>query len=210
MTTDKAQPPKRDRASADRLIEAAEQLFGRLGLDGSSMRQIQLAAGSSNKYAVQYHFGSIAGLVEAILARRMPVVDAAQARLLEQIEAEGRLHDVGALLDAFFRPLLEQANSQGERTYARFLSAMLVSEEGERHFEAMLHLAPTTGAILQHLRAAIPHVSADRLARRLRLITGMVCTSMFSANPKMVCEKEAAIQIEDTLKVATAGLCAPS
>jgi len=53
----------------DRLIEAAEALYGRHGLEGVSLRQISFSAGTGNNYAVQYHFGGVAGLIRAILRR---------------------------------------------------------------------------------------------------------------------------------------------
>lgn len=210
MNSGKDAGRRRDREGALRLIEAGEFLFGRYGLDGPTMQQIRIAAGSSNKYAVQYHFGTIDGLIDALLSVRMPSVDGRQAELLAGFVAEGRGEDIRALLSAFFRPLLEQVNSQGEQNYARFMSAMLVSTEGERHFQSMLHVAPTTGEILRRLHLVLPHVPPDVLARRLRLITGMVCTSMFALSSNNACREEEAQRIQDTLSVAAAGLGAPT
>ncbi|WP_425053615.1 CerR family C-terminal domain-containing protein [Psychromarinibacter sp. S121] len=76
--------------SKDLVIAAAIRLFGRLGYDATSVRQITAEAGGQNAAMVNYYFGSKAGLRracgEAILARVQtalpPVVkdvDAAQA-----------------------------------------------------------------------------------------------------------------------------------
>ena len=59
----------------ERLIDAAELLIGKFGVEGVSLRQIGVAAGTVNNYAVQYHFVDIDGLVGAIFAKRMPVVN---------------------------------------------------------------------------------------------------------------------------------------
>lgn len=190
----------RDRTAVDRLLEEAECLFGKHGMDGVSMRQIQLAAGSSNNFVVQYHFGGIAGLVQAILERRMPTVDARQATLLAGIEADGRADDTRTLIDALFRPLLEEVNMRGERSYARFISALLRSPEGRAHCRTLFHLTPTTGRLIDLLQAANPHVPLPLLEERLRLLSGMVYTSVFNRLDADV------LVIDDALDIAAAGL----
>ena len=47
------------------IIEAAERLFAKHGIDGVSMRQISQEAGSGNHFSVQYHFGDKKALAEA-------------------------------------------------------------------------------------------------------------------------------------------------
>ena len=60
------------RSTKESLILAAERLFGNHGVDGVSLRQIVAEAGAANNSAVQYHFGSKDGLVQAILEYRIP------------------------------------------------------------------------------------------------------------------------------------------
>ncbi|MFI0961328.1 TetR/AcrR family transcriptional regulator [Streptomyces sp. NPDC021080] len=57
------------------LLEAAEQLFATRGIDGVSLREIQVAAGQSNSSVIGYHFGSKSGLVRALIAYRQPALD---------------------------------------------------------------------------------------------------------------------------------------
>ncbi|MCF1592354.1 TetR family transcriptional regulator [Streptomyces muensis] len=52
----------------DKLIRAAEEIFARDGVDGGQMRDIVRSAGQSNPSAVQYHFGSRRGLLDAVMA----------------------------------------------------------------------------------------------------------------------------------------------
>lgn len=205
---DKVRPPAPRGASVDRLLEAAEVLFGRHGIAGVSLRQIQLAAGSGNKFAVQYHFGSPAGLVQALLAKRMPAVDALQADLLTKLEAQGRLGDCRALLDIFLRPLVDQRNAAGERSYARFIAALLRDGDGAEHCRRLFHLTPTTYRILEHLQAANPHLSADVLGERMRLLSGMVFNSVYNRLDRDVAADAAALAsgIDDALDMAAAAL----
>ena len=51
------------------VLDAAERLFGRHGVDAVSLREIAVAAGSSNHFVVQYHFGDKARLIREILPK---------------------------------------------------------------------------------------------------------------------------------------------
>ena len=61
-------------ASALRIVVAAERLFALHGIDGVSLRQIAVEAGSSNNSAVHYHFTSKEGLIRAIFQHRLPQI----------------------------------------------------------------------------------------------------------------------------------------
>lgn len=196
----------RDSIAVDRLVEEAEGLFGQHGIDGVSMRQIQLAAGSSNNFVVQYHFGGIAGLVRAILEKRMPAVDARQATLLARAEAAKGAEDTRTLVDILFRPVLEQVNDRGERNYARFISALLRSPDGRMHCRTLFHLTPTTVRLLDMLHNVNVHLPRPVLEERLRLLSGMVYTSLFNRLVTSDVPEADARLIDDTLDVAAAGL----
>ena len=51
-----------------KLYEAALELMGRNGIEATSTREILGAVGIKNPSAISYHFGSKAGLVDAIAA----------------------------------------------------------------------------------------------------------------------------------------------
>lgn len=207
--TPRRRGPARDHRATDRLLEAAEQLFGTYGLDGVSLRQIQIAAGSGNNFAVQYHFGDVAGLVRALLENRMPAVDARQAELLDHAEADGHLQDNHALLSAFFTPLLDQRNSHGERSYARFISALLRGKDGDAHCRALFHLTPTTGRIMTLLQSANPHLSSAMLSERLRLLSAMVCNSVYNRLDTQGGTAGEGALVADALAMAAAALAVP-
>lgn len=88
----------------ERLITAAEELFAERGVEAVSLREINAAAGAKNASAVQYHLRDRAGVVNAILERHRPEVEARRHALLDEIEARGEpvLRDVAA---AYVRPL---------------------------------------------------------------------------------------------------------
>jgi AcrR family transcriptional regulator len=103
------------------MIEAAERLVAERGLRSVSLREVQVAAGQRNKSAAQYHFGSLHGLVEAIVVARMAPVNARRLALLEGLDIEGRGHDVRALVEASITPFAEATLARRGSCYARFL-----------------------------------------------------------------------------------------
>jgi len=102
------------------IIEAAERLFAKHGIDGVSMRQISQEAGSGNHFSVQYHFGDKKALAEAIIANRMPDLERRRGELLAEVTRAGALTDVHALMRALLLPYCYQTDVNGEHSYAAF------------------------------------------------------------------------------------------
>ncbi|MBO1014810.1 TetR family transcriptional regulator [Achromobacter sp. SD115] len=97
------------------ILDTAEALFAQQGHDGTSMRQITTAAGV-NLASVNYHFGSKESLVQAVLKRRLEVLNRERLRLLRlrlldelEAHAEGRPLKPSQIVDAFFGTLLRLA-----------------------------------------------------------------------------------------------------
>lgn len=198
-----------DVSVADRLIEAAEALYGLHGLDGVSLRQISIAAGTGNNYAVQYHFGAATGLIRAILTKRASEIELRKAQLLAQAKAAGRLSETRALVEVLFRPLLEHVNTRGERAHARFVLALLSSPLGAQHATGLLHLLPITDHVFDLLNAANPDIAPLFLRERQRLITIMVLTSVFNRHTPYDRDEFDAALIDNALDMASAALTAP-
>jgi AcrR family transcriptional regulator len=117
-------------ASADirdtraRLLDAAEAVFMACGYEGASMRQITGDAGV-NLAAGHYHFGSKEALFEAVLNRRLHVLNQERLRVLDGLEAKanGAALKPSQILDAFFGTLLRMAIAHGDRgqTFLRLI-----------------------------------------------------------------------------------------
>lgn len=94
------------------ILDTAERLFVQQGFDGTSMRQITSEA-DVNLAAVNYHFGSKASLVQAVLKRRLVVLNQERLRQLDELEtcAQGNPLKPSQIVDAFFGTLLRLAAS---------------------------------------------------------------------------------------------------
>lgn len=201
--------PQADASSADRLIEAAEALFGEHGLDGVSLRQIGVAAGSGNNYAVQYHFGDAAGLIRAILEKRTPELELRRAQLLAKLKEEGRLGDSRALMDVLYRPLIEHLDARGRRTYARFILALNSSPAGLQHSIDQFRLMPILDHVLDLLRLANPTIPRLLLNERQRLVSIMVLSSIFNRYTAFQEKRFDPALIANALDMATAAIITP-
>lgn len=202
--------PQDDASVADRLIDAAEALYGEHGLDGASLRQISLAAGTGNNYAVQYHFGDMDGLIRAVLDRRMPDVERRRAQVLADAKARGRLGDTRALMEILYLPLLDHRNAAGERAYARFVLALMSSPTGVAHRASAFHLMPIADHVVDLIAQTNPGLPQNLLLERQRLVSMMVLTSLFSRRAPWNDAASDAALVDNILDMATAALTAPA
>lgn len=197
-----------DASLAERLIDAAEMLYATHGIGGASLRQISAAAGTANNYAVQYHFGDMAGLIRAVLGKRMPEIELQRATLLAQAKTADRLSDVRALNEVLYRPLMEHKSPSGERRFARFVLSLFTSPVGLESTRGSEQLAPVSAHVLDLQAAALPTVPALLLRERHRMIGTMVLMTIVNRHA-LFDERADAALIDNALDMATAALSAP-
>ncbi|WP_030212973.1 TetR/AcrR family transcriptional regulator [Streptomyces bikiniensis] len=110
----------------EKLIRAAEELFAAQGVHGAQLRDVVARAGQANPSAVQYHFGSRAGLLDAVMAGRQARTEAVLAPLLEG--ADG---DLKGLVTALITAEAGELRTERGRRCLR-ISAQLSHESGVR------------------------------------------------------------------------------
>ena len=147
----RAMEPSSRGATASQILEAADELFGDLGLEAVSVRDVAARAGV-NKALVFYYFGSKERLFEAVLERYYRAHQAALERAFRSdAPIAERLH---ALLDAYLDFIQEN------RRYPRLVQALVVGSPAfhpfiQRNLEPMLRfteaalegLAPAAGPL---------------------------------------------------------------
>jgi AcrR family transcriptional regulator len=155
-----------------KLILAAERLFAAHGLDGVSLRQINVAAGQKNTSGLQYHFGSKEALIRAVFMHRVPAIDGRRAAMIAEIKASKLVDDLPAVVEAMFVPLAEELDQGGnDKAYVRFL-AQFYSHPATNKAEV------TSAEYGQAYRFAFDILSRTLpgpvVAQRLAMITGYV------------------------------------
>lgn len=189
---------RRRSATRQALIEAAETLFADRGIDGVSLREIGEAIGSGNFNVVGYHFGSKEALVDALFEYRLPWLDLRRGELLEQA-AKGEL---GALMDALWRPLFEQTNAQGMHSYAGFLAALLSGGKGALR-SAVSDRFPATNRLVEQIHDLVEPEVPGLFDRRLR-ISALIVTGMLRIIDQ--CDDDAELLFSDAIRMATAAM----
>jgi AcrR family transcriptional regulator len=138
----------------EKLLHAAEQLFATHGVDGAQTRDIVRLAEQANPSAVQYHFGSRDGLLDAIMTIHQDHVEQALAPRLPDLP--------GMDLAELFRVLVEAEATElrsDRGRHALRISAQLGRQARTR--AATPHPAPPGPGhrrLLDHLteRLAVP------------------------------------------------------
>ena len=93
------------RETAEKLLTAAEEAFARWGIERASIRQINELAGQKNTSAVRYHFGSKEGLLEALIERRMGVLEEERAAALSALREGSASPSIQDLVRVLVAPL---------------------------------------------------------------------------------------------------------
>ncbi|MER5310446.1 TetR family transcriptional regulator [Streptomyces sp. NPDC002773] len=110
----------------EKLIRAAEELFAAQGVLGAQLRDVVGRAGQANPSAVQYHFGSRAGLLDAVMTGRQARTESVLAPLLAAAPDELR-----ALVTALVTAEASELRTASGRRCLR-ISAQLSHESGVR------------------------------------------------------------------------------
>lgn len=161
----------------DRLLDAAEHLFAKRGFDGTSLRAVTRAAGTSVS-AANYHFGSKRALLVETLRRRTEPITLARSERLARLEraAAGEPVPLEALLDAFLRPLFEFRAAQGDgaETFRR-VAARLFSDPPHVVADLKRELfGPTAERFSSALARSLPGHSPEHIALGLQFLVGVM------------------------------------
>jgi len=179
----------------DRILNAAEHLFARVGFGATSLRAITAEAGV-NLAAVNYHFQSKEALVQAVIGRRMGPVNARRLALLDAYgaEAAGSAVPLEKIIDAFYRPVLEIVGSQAHEFVP--LVGRLYTEPGdfsERVFKDQFQALAQR--FIPAFQRALPDLPLTELYWRLHFSIGAMAHTMGASK---------------LLRVFSHGLCDPS
>lgn len=163
-------------------MRAAEKLIATRGIARVSIRDILTAAGQKNESALQYHFGSLTGLVDAILEERSEQTHTRRVELLEALAAHSATPTLRDLCLLMVQPTFELARGNpGYRRYVKAFGHELVLTETS----PLAHMSTRggggssgrqTGEMLRH---ALPHLDADAFRRRMEAAVRLCAASMY-------------------------------
>jgi AcrR family transcriptional regulator len=162
----------------ERLLRAAERLFARDGIHGARIREINELAEQRNSSALHYHFGSRAGLVEAILLRHANEVDEVVKERLDALEARGRKISVREIIGTVVPPLVAKLQTQSGRDWVRIIPQMLHALSDNLRRGVFEPITPQSFRIMEMLRARISHlpepIQRERLVDYAVILTSLL------------------------------------
>jgi AcrR family transcriptional regulator len=148
-------------ATRDRILDAAEHLFGERAFDAVALRDIAALAGV-NFGLVHYHFRTKDALLEQVVARRAePVTRARRGRLGKSLaRGDVRLEEI---VDAYTAPLVELMLSRepGGAAYARLLTQ--IGGSNRWHGLVETYFDSTAQLFLGEIRKLLRDVPEERL-----------------------------------------------
>jgi AcrR family transcriptional regulator len=149
----------------ERMIAAAEELFAARGIDGVSLREVAVAAGSRNTGAGQYYFGNKEKLVEAIYNHRVAAIEVRRLALLADVKVSP--DPLRASVFALLQPLAEQI---GVNHYVTFVAQLSADRRRGLHPERSGFVEiPSYTQTRRLIREALPDLDAASFRRRFGL-----------------------------------------
>lgn len=217
MDTVRTRCPAAPGPAATALLEAAETLFVEKGIDGTSSREIARRAGQKNHSAVNYNFGSLEGLVDALIEHRVAPVNRLREQQLAALLEREPLPPLPDLVGLMLRPMAAQLLAPGGRTHYLNLLSQLLSRSHWR--ELFMHnrsrstvLVTIAGLAEQHLRDTLPRAIYEE---RLRLLGTHIVHSVAEWHTEMLTgdlpRDPAALdwRVDNLISYSVAGLTAP-
>jgi len=178
---------RRSSGTRERLLDVAEQLFARRGLDAVSVRDITQGAGASLG-AITYHFGTMRKLIVAVFDRRMAPLMRQRLEALDAIEkvARGGALPLEGVLEAMFRPAVLEAMT-GERAgvvFGKLMARSMMDPNPSLEKYIHGHVEPVIRRFDAALMRAMPELTPEDVFWRMHLLVGGLHQSLLMMDRK--------------------------
>ncbi len=164
-----------------KILDAAERLFGEYGYSATSLRHI-ISEAQVNLASIHYHFGSKQDLLDQVILRKAGPVNERRIQLLDQFEAEyaPAPAPIEKILKAFITPaILIEKSPAFVKLMGRVHAEGLMPEIAQRHFQ------PIIARFLSALRRALPEVPEIELLWKAHFALGAMAHAL-TARPELI------------------------
>lgn len=162
-------------STAERILNAAEQVFAQHGFTGVSLREITRKA-KVNLAAVNYHFGNKETLYGEVIRRRVRPIN--QARLARLDEALARAGDqpppLEEILDILIRPVFDvhRDPARGGEAIVRIISRCLTEPLPFMSDLIAAEFHPVLARFSQAIRRRAGHLTPEDFMWRMSFVVG--------------------------------------
>ncbi|GAB6057255.1 TetR/AcrR family transcriptional regulator [Desulfonatronum parangueonense] len=169
-------------STADRILDTAERLFAEDGYHATSLRRLTGEAGV-NLGAVNYHFTSKHGLMEAVIQRRLSALNEQRLGMLETVldeaDTQNRRPAAREILRAFLEPTLRLLEEDSGNSHFIMLIGRVFYESDDTVRKLFLKaMSPVINRFFEALCRALPEISKPVLLRRLLFTLGAMGSTL--------------------------------
>lgn len=158
----------------ERILDVAEELFGRVGYGGATTRAIASRA-RVNVGQLHYYFESKRAIFEAVVARHGTEVTERRRQLLQEAQARypRGIVPLDVLVDALVRPLLMAEPRAGGRRASMQMHARLFTDPDDTASMVRADIYDETNALyVAAIQRALPKIPAKTLYWRYYFMMG--------------------------------------
>lgn len=163
-----------------KILDAAEELFGENGFAATSMRHVIAKAGV-NLAAIHYHFGTKQDLLDQVILRKVGPINEQRLQLLDQFEADAAPDAVSIekIMEAFLAPpiLMERGSS-----FLKLMGRVHAEGIGRETVGRIFHTVITRFQAALH--RALPDMPETELAWKVHFMLGAMAFTMIM-NPML-------------------------
>lgn len=161
------------KATVQRILDTAVELFAKQGFEQVSVRDITTAAGV-NLASVNYHFGSRDALVQAVAERYLTPLCRDMERQLDDFEASDEKLDLETLLELLISAMLKavEQDSQGISLFMRLLSQAYMSSDSSLRAFMDRRYGRSFRRLLDQFGLQLPELSQSEFYWRCHFLVG--------------------------------------
>lgn len=170
---------ERREATRERILDAAEELFGERGFYGVTLRDVAMQAGADTAL-LHYHFGGKADLFNSVLERRAELVNKTRMKSLEAYErAHGDKMTPHGVVWAYLKPTLELIAHGGPamRNYGRVVAKVNSSGVSDDFNVSITPFDPVVHKLIAMLKRVRPECSEQDLYWFYHMLSGAISLS---------------------------------
>jgi AcrR family transcriptional regulator len=177
-------PKGKDASTKERVLEVAEKLFIDEGFSESSMRRITAEAGASLG-AINYHFGSKEGLLEAVVERRfgpLLIERMSGLQVIGTATQSGAADLILQLLESWLDPMLRHLAANPQHVKILYAMDQLLSTQSQSILRA---ISPYQAYLIQFgkaLQFARPDLSQATAYWRFHFLIGSATLALSSSD----------------------------
>ncbi len=164
-------------STRDAILAAAERLFGEHGIHAVSNRQISEAAGQGNNAAVNYHFGTKADVLRALVQRHSENLDAIRSRMIADITDP---EDLRQWVSCAVMSVTEYMDSLGTPSWYARLIAQIGADPAYRALDPsdLSDVAPSLQTLREGLSKCLPDLPDEVRGQRSTMTRHLISQVM--------------------------------